>query len=401
MENKDILKNVVNLSMSSVEVSVSSAQILSSVREVQGAATSMASAVEELAASIGEIEGSAVKTNETVSASTEVTHEGMRELLGLREMIGQTGAVFHGLSEKSVDLQKVVSSLGEVVELISKIANQTNLLALNATIEAARAGEHGKGFAVVASEVKSLSRQTGEATDRIRLQIKDLTDAFSGMLKDVTESQGIIEEIVVRSEKVEKDFEIINRNETTIAAQVQELTNIISQQREAVDLLARNMSVVKDKGDANLASVGVLVDQTDRSVALIEKWRADLAGEDIENKVIYLAQADHLLWKKRLLDMAVGRSSLKSSELASHTACRLGAWYYEVADEGIRADPDFIGIEEPHKQVHAYGIEAAKCFESGRIEEGLEFYTKLDTASRDVIEGLARLNGTMEKSQCA
>lgn len=391
MESQEVLKNVVDLSMSAVEVSVSTAHILSGTRDVQNAATSMASAVEELAASIGEIENSAQRSSHAVQESAELTNQGMRELSELKSDVMQTGTVFETVSIKTQELQNVVDNLGKVVEMISKIAGQTNLLALNATIEAARAGEHGKGFAVVAGEVKSLSRQTSDATETIKSQIQQLTSSFSDVLGSVSNAQNIVHSVIEKTEKVSHDFEQINQNSSSISSQVTELASIISQQKMAVQLLAENMAVVKDKGDINLNAVDVLADQTDKSVKLIEDWRVKLANEDIENKVIYLAQADHLLWKKRLLDMAVGKSQMKSTDLTDHTLCRLGKWYYSDAARQIKNLPDFLSIEDPHKKVHYHGIEAAKCFETGRIDEGMKHYSLLEDASIGVIQGLQAL----------
>lgn len=401
MESQEVLKNVVDLSMSAVEVSVSTAHILSGTREVQNAATSMASAVEELSASIGEIESAAQRSSHAVAESSQLTAQGMQELSTLKQEVLQTGSVFDTVSVKTKDLQDVVGNLGKVVELISKIAGQTNLLALNATIEAARAGEHGKGFAVVAGEVKSLSRQTSEATETIKSQIQQLTSSFADVLGSVSNAQNIVHSVIEKTEKVSHDFEQINQNSSSISSQVTELASIISQQKMAVQLLAENMAVVKDKGDINLHAVDVLADQTDKSVKLIEDWRVKLANEDIEDKVIYLAQADHLLWKKRLLDMAVGKSQMKSTDLTDHTLCRLGKWYYSDAVSQIKNLTDFVSIEDPHKKVHHHGIEAAKCFEKGRIDEGMKHYNLLEEASTGVIQGLQALLRIKTENQAA
>lgn len=112
MQPKDILKNVVDLSMSAVGISVSTANILSGTRDVQVAGTSMASAVEELSASIGEIEASAQRTSGSVQDSRSLTARGLEEMTDLKERILQTGAVSDIVSTKTRNLQNVVSDLG-------------------------------------------------------------------------------------------------------------------------------------------------------------------------------------------------------------------------------------------------------------------------------------------------
>lgn len=391
MDTKDTLEKVVNLSMAAVESSVSSARILSDTRDVQVAATSMASAVDELVASIGEIEGTARHSSDAVDQLNTLSSQGLSELHSLRQDINNTGHVFDDITSKTKSLQKDVLELVNVVDLISKVASQTNLLALNATIEAARAGEHGKGFAVVANEVKSLSRQTAEATNTIKTQIESLNRQFGVMLGAVTDAHENVKSVVEKSRKVDTDFQNITQHSTHISDQIAELVHVISQQRQAIQLMAEGMTTVKDKSGQNLDSVERLADQSDSTVRLIEEWRQHLANEDIENKVIYLAQADHLLWKKNLLDMAIGRSNKTSSDLTNHTLCRLGKWYYGDASLPFRGQPVFQRIEEPHKMVHHYGIEAAKCFENNDMQQGMMFYAKLEENSDAVVKGLQDL----------
>ena len=98
----------------------------------------VATASEQLLAAIGEISRQAVESTAVV-----------------RQAVAET----NGSSAEMLRLSAAANRVGDVVNLISRIAAQTNLLALNATIEAARAGEAGRGFAVVAQEVKKFSRR--------------------------------------------------------------------------------------------------------------------------------------------------------------------------------------------------------------------------------------------------
>jgi methyl-accepting chemotaxis protein len=146
-------------------------RVASASEEASSNVQTVAAAAEELAASILEI-------GRQVTQSSEIAHAAVEEAK-------RSDSLVQGLADSA---QKI----GEVVALITDIANQTNLLALNATIEAARAGDAGKGFAVVANEVKNLASQ--EISSQIT-EVQGATQNAVAALRGIGETIGRIDSI--------------------------------------------------------------------------------------------------------------------------------------------------------------------------------------------------------------
>ncbi len=155
-----------------------SGRVANASEEASSNVQSVASATEELSASIYEI---GRRAQESSRIAGEAVTQAQR-----------TDARIAKLSHAAQDI-------GDVVKLITAIAEQTKLLALNATIEAACAGEAGRGFAIVASEVKSLAGQTAKATEEISTHIAGMQDATQDSviaIKEIGDTIGKISGLV-------------------------------------------------------------------------------------------------------------------------------------------------------------------------------------------------------------
>ncbi|MBS1167142.1 MAG: hypothetical protein H6R00_3167 [Proteobacteria bacterium] len=213
----------------------------------------VASATEELAASIGEIAGQVRKSADVAAAAVDDAT----------------------LSEQSIGaLSSAAEKIGDVVSLISAIAEQTNLLALNATIEAARAGEAGRGFAVVASEVKQLASQTAQATADISQKIVEIQTQTSTSVDAIARIVG-----TVRS--------------------LGEITQAISAAVEEQGAATREIAVNCQRAAAgagavteNIGEVAAAVDLTGTSAGRLTNLAHDLArrAEDLNHEVRTFAE---------------------------------------------------------------------------------------------------------------
>ncbi|MDF1794098.1 MAG: methyl-accepting chemotaxis protein [Thalassobaculaceae bacterium] len=161
---------------------------LSEVRHQVQTLTQVAGQLEGIAGDVTQAAGtvgtSAENTREGVnivaSASQELeasSQEISAQTTGAAQQAEATLSDIEQAKTAMVALTESAAAIGDVTELVRRIAKQTRLLALNATIEAARAGEAGKGFAVVAGEVKSLAAETENAIASVNERTQQITQS--------------------------------------------------------------------------------------------------------------------------------------------------------------------------------------------------------------------------------
>ncbi|MEI8026895.1 MAG: methyl-accepting chemotaxis protein [Pseudomonadota bacterium] len=236
------------------------------VQNVTEASRQLAAASAELNATATQLSGNAERStsvaNSTASASEEVS-QGVRTVAtNTEEMSASIKEIARNAAEASTTsattlkqaqatnltitaLGQSSQEIGNVIKVISSIAQQTNLLALNATIEAARAGDAGRGFAVVANEVKELAKQTAKATE-------DITSKITGIQK---ESTGAVEAVAAIGHTIEKLNGIAGAIAASVeeqAATTNEVSRVVQESAKGVLNITDNVKIVSQSASETL-----------------------------------------------------------------------------------------------------------------------------------------------------
>jgi len=110
-----------------------------------------------------------------------------------------------------------------------------------------------------------------------------------------------------------------------------------------------------------------------------------------KDAVISLAKSDHMLWKKRLMDMLVGLEKIEPEDVTDHHNCRLGKWYYAQGQSDFGHNSSFIALEKSHAQVHALAKSAVTKFKSGDKNGAIADVDAIATPSSEVVALLTKL----------
>jgi methyl-accepting chemotaxis protein len=241
-----------------------------------------ATSMEEMNATVLEVARNASSAASTADQAKIKAEEGAEVVSQVVQGIDEVQQQSQSMKQDMGSLGHQAEGIGQILNVISDIADQTNLLALNAAIEAARAGEAGRGFAVVADEVRKLAEKTMTATKEVGDAIRGIQDGTKKNIENVERSGKHIENVTILAKNSGESLrQIVSLAETT-TDQVRSIATASEQQSAASEEINRSLEDVNrvsaettDAMRQSAQAVGELANQAQVLKRLIDEMKSE------------------------------------------------------------------------------------------------------------------------------
>ncbi|MEG2171722.1 MAG: methyl-accepting chemotaxis protein [Desulfovibrionaceae bacterium] len=249
---REVMLSVAASSQKVAEIVAAASEQLSATIEqaARGAETQRDQAVSTSAA-MGEMNASIAEVNKNADTVAHIATQASSKAREGAELVQEVVSSMHVLATKANavqesmgKLEKQADGVGQVINVISDIADQTNLLALNAAIEAARAGEAGRGFAVVADEVRKLAEKTMNATGEVIEVIQNIQKGARSNAQSVVDVVKGIDGTVTLSGASGETLNSIVSLVNSVAVEIQGIVTASGQQAATSEEITQAIATV-------------------------------------------------------------------------------------------------------------------------------------------------------------
>ncbi len=206
--------------------------------------TETATAMEEMNATVIEVARSAAGASKSAETARQMAEEGAEMVRSVVSAIEEVNTQARRLKEGLDGLGAKAQGIGQIMTVISDIADQTNQLALNAAIEAARAGDAGRGFAVVADEVRKLAEKTMTATREVGEAVQAIQAGTNENIKEMDRASQAVERSTSLALKAGDSLHSIVKVVESSADQVRSIATASEEQSAASEEITRSTETV-------------------------------------------------------------------------------------------------------------------------------------------------------------
>lgn len=247
---------------------------LKQVEQVDDSIQEMSSALKHIDSNSSVMTALSQEAFETTKKGNQQTAQVVEQMREIHHSVEETAKLMKRLGDHS-------AKIGDIIDMITALAEQTDLLALNATIEAARAGEQGKGFAVVAEEVRKLANDSKNSSSQIAHMIRSIQQDIEKAKHSIHTSTEKVLTGLTYTNNVNTSFGHIEASISDVSDKAAEVTASIGQ----IETISRQILQAMDSMKETAERAAYLSQETSSSTQ-----EQTATAEEISSSALSLSQ---------------------------------------------------------------------------------------------------------------